>query len=365
MKITPLYFLLLSFTFVLSACGLGTASEVAPTPLPTQVRPTAVVQRGEVAQELVMFGRFQPIEAQDLTFTTSGTLASVYVNPGDTVTTGQLLAVLDTVNRFQSELETVLEQAKDAVDEYSSTLRRAEMVAEIARLNIELARSRGALDEEIQLYELQYELAALDLQAARNTAFKAENLDTIARLEASIAAGHLYAPADGQIIGELIPGIQVRANGVVALVGDPTRLDLIVTPDENTVSQLKEGITVTVSLESPQGSIFTGVIRQLPFPYGSGVSSGGVRRVAITLSVDAQTGGYQAGDTARVTLVLSSNPDALWLPPEALRTVAGKKFVYIQGASGPQRVNVTTGIVNQERVEILEGLREGQSVILP
>ena len=45
--------------------------------------------------------------------------------------------------------------------------------------------------------------------------------------------------------------------------------------------------------------------------------------------------------------------------------MAGKTFVYVQGASGPQRVNVTTGIANRERVEILEGLREGQAVLLP
>lgn len=357
--------LLICAALLLSACGVGSEGEATPTPLPTQERPTAIVQRGEVTQQLVMFGRFQPVEAFDLSFASSGTLASVYVSPGDTITTGQLLAVLDSLPRLQSELKMVQDRAQEAVDEFSSTLRRAELVAEIARINLEQARSRGALEEEVRLYELQYELAALDLQIARSAAFKAERLDEVTRLEAAIEAAHLYSPADGQLIGELIPGTQVRANASIALVGDPSNLELVVSPDENTLAQLIEGITVTVSLENSPDRIFEGLIRQLPFPYGTGVSSTGARRVSITVNVDAQTGGYQAGDTARVVMVLSSKQDTLWLPPDALRTVARKTFVYIQGASGPQRVNVTTGIANQERVEILEGLREGQAVILP
>ena len=51
------------------------------------------------------------------------------------------------------------------------------------------------------------------------------------------------------------------------------------------------------------------------------------------------------------------------LPPAAIRTFAGRKFVEIEEDGVRKRVDVVLGIESAERVEIREGLEEGQTVV--
>ena len=55
----------------------------------------------------------------------------------------------------------------------------------------------------------------------------------------------------------------------------------------------------------------------------------------------------------------------MWLPPQAVRTFEGRSFVVIQEASAQRRIDVRVGIRSDDRVEILDGLAEGQVIIAP
>ncbi|MBN2389335.1 MAG: secretion protein HlyD, partial [Anaerolineae bacterium] len=70
-------------------------------------------------------------------------------------------------------------------------------------------------------------------------------------------------------------------------------------------------------------------------------------------------------DRVRITIELERATDALWLPPQAVRTFEGRNFVVIQEDGGQRRLDVTIGIRSDERLEILDGLSEGQTVIAP
>ena len=71
------------------------------------------------------------------------------------------------------------------------------------------------------------------------------------------------------------------------------------------------------------------------------------------------------GDLVRVTIVLEETDDALWLPPDAIRTFQSSEFVIVQDDGQQRRVDVELGIQTQDQVEILRGLQEGQLVIVP
>lgn len=350
---------------MVSACGLNSTPEPTATPLPTQVRPTVVVQRGELVQLLELYGRIEPIYTSRLAFSTSGKIRNVYVDPDAWVTKGQLLADLDSINRFQVDLDEAREKGRLAAQVYESRLRRAQLAVEIAQLNHDIAIAQNRTAEEIKLADLQLELAQLDLKEVTASITLEENTAQVARLEASVEAARLYSPADGRLIGALTPGTPVSANAAIGLVGDPNRLELAVKVNEDELQHLTEGITVTVRLEKQPGQSFVGTIRQLPYPYGTGEAYNDLSQVYITLDKKAMQAGYQIGDGGRATLVIDRREDVVWLPPQAIRSVSGRVFVYVQGNSGPQRVNVTTGIYNRDQIEITEGLTEGQVVILP
>jgi multidrug efflux pump subunit AcrA (membrane-fusion protein) len=62
-------------------------------------------------------------------------------------------------------------------------------------------------------------------------------------------------------------------------------------------------------------------------------------------------------------LMLERKQDVLWLPPAAIRTFEGRRFVVVQEGTGQRRVDITVGLEADDRYEILSGLTEGQIVV--
>jgi multidrug efflux pump subunit AcrA (membrane-fusion protein) len=137
------------------------------------------------------------------------------------------------------------------------------------------------------------------------------------------------------------------------------------------LKDLAEGMPATVVLVSRPGQEIKGVIRQLPYPYGGGGRIAGTTTEAeeqdkstrVTLEATAKEAGFELGDLARVTVVLERKDKVLWLPPQAIRTFEGRKFVVIQDGEAQRRVDIKVGIESEDRVEIKEGLTEGQIVV--
>ena len=87
--------LYLALVMLLTGCGSGQiANEATPTPLPTPVRPTFTVQRGDITVEAKLSGRVVPLALHTVYFQISGQVREVYANVNDVVTEGQLLGEL-------------------------------------------------------------------------------------------------------------------------------------------------------------------------------------------------------------------------------------------------------------------------------
>jgi hypothetical protein len=73
----------------------------------------------------------------------------------------------------------------------------------------------------------------------------------------------------------------------------------------------------------------------------------------------------ETGDLVRVAVVLEQKDDVLWLPPAAIRTFEGRKFVVVQEGAGQRQVDVILGIESEDRVEIVDGVKENEVVVGP
>jgi multidrug efflux pump subunit AcrA (membrane-fusion protein) len=71
------------------------------------------------------------------------------------------------------------------------------------------------------------------------------------------------------------------------------------------------------------------------------------------------------GDLVKVDIVVEQSLNTLWVPPQVIRTFDSRRFVVVQDGEIQRRVDVKLGVVGDERVEILEGLTEGQIVVGP
>jgi multidrug efflux pump subunit AcrA (membrane-fusion protein) len=297
---------------------------------------------------------------------------------------------------------------------------QAEAALESARLNLERAQAaydaapwegRGASSQAMQLERatLDYRTAkaAYDLamqqiitgheydirMAQRQVALVQNSIDSLKQgvdpllvndvkraelslktMKAQVSDAQIVAPYDGRVMSlRVSPGSPVEGYAPVVVVADPSALEITGEPNSTILTDLKEGMPANVTLVNVPDKAMTGKIRQLPYPYGSGGTTKNETTNAeqdtstrITIDPESLEGvNLELGDLARVTVVLEKKTDALWLPPQAVRTFEGRKFVVIQDGDGQRRVDVKIGIESEDRVEIEEGLTEGQVAVAP
>jgi HlyD family secretion protein len=186
------------------------------------------------------------------------------------------------------------------------------------------------------------------------------------RLQAQVADAQIVAAMDGQILTlSVYAGRPAEAFKPVIVVADPSAIEVSADLSSTQLQDMMEGQEAIVVLSAYPGQTWHGIVRRLPYPYGSGGGTGGLEDAdtSTRISMEGDLSDLELGDLARVTIVLEEKDDVLWLPPEAIRTFQGREFVIVQDVDRQRRVDVEIGIEGEDRVEILEGLEEGQLVV--
>lgn len=385
---------LFALILLLTACAAPSrdrrdaANSAEPTPIPTAVvpnKPSYTVERGDVVYAANYNGRVSPSSETSLAFPLSGQVAELFVERGETVLEGVEIARLDT-----TELERELALAQAALEVAQAQLtavettnaaqrQRAELSLALAQLDLDFATQQaGESPTPEQAYQIGRltilrdlaQLAVDELVTAVDPQLSANVQQAelrVTELQAAIASAVLVAPTDGVLVSlNLTPGRSVVAQEPVGTLADLDILEVSAELNDNEMAELAEGMAVTISPPNRPGETFTGTVRQMPYPYGTRGSADvpptdETTRFVFDNPDDAQQ--FQPGDRVRVVAVIEERPGVLWLPPAALRDFNGRDFVVIEDEQGQSRVDVTLGIEGDGRVEILEGLSEGQVIL--
>ena len=289
----------------------------------------------------------------------------------------------------QAELEQAtiaLQNAQadyDAVSHMANITMRPEAEA-LQQATLAHARAKAAYDQAVRqgsqrafdiqsqqkrvaLAQLEVERLAAGVDPRLEQAVAKAELE-LGDLQAQITDTLILAPFDGEIAAvSTAAGRAVTGFEPVIVLADPTELEATAELSADEMRKLSEGQPATVVPIEYPGQELPGTIRSLPYPYGSGGSATGLDEEdqATRLTVDLHGVEVEPGDLVRVTVVLEQKEDVLWLPPAAIRTFEGRKFVVVQEGAGQRQVDVTLGIESEERVEIETGLEEDQVVIGP
>jgi multidrug efflux pump subunit AcrA (membrane-fusion protein) len=186
------------------------------------------------------------------------------------------------------------------------------------------------------------------------------------RLQAQVGDAQIIAPADGEILSlSVYAGRSAEAFKPVIVVADPSAIEVSADLSSGQLQEMVEGQKAIVTLSAYPGQTWHGTVRRLPYPYGTGGGTEGLagEDKSTRVSLEGDLSGLELGDLARVTIVLEEKDDVLWLPPAAIRIFQGREFVIVQDVDRQRRVDVEIGIEGDDRVEILEGLEEGQIVV--
>ena len=235
------------------------------------------------------------------------------------------------------------------------------------------AQRQTAYERDVALLELevekaQQEIAWLERGVDASLVQRVSSAQLrMERLQAQIKEVQLVAPFDGELTSfTVIPGRAVEARRNVAVIADPREVEITSSLSGNQMSIMEEGMPCEVTWSRRPGEVFTGVIAEMPYPYGTGGGSVRVEnpdeRTQIALADDIQETGLEAGDLVKVTVLIERSEDTLWLPAAAIRTFEGRKFVMVRVGDRLQKVDIRLGVEGRDRVEILEGLEEGQII---
>jgi len=351
------------------------------------------VVRGDLNVIVSGSGNITVSQDASLAFGTGGKVEAVYVEAGDEVSQGDVLAELDT-----GILELSLAQAELALSTAEYNLDKTQQVYTKPDINAARAAVSQAkeylnyvqlmLDDANSVEDMEYWENEV-YQAEVNVAAAEQRLDdmlaggdsaevTLRRLEVAaarqalsqaqkdLAEATITAPFDGIVgaiyvdEGDIIPPPTMAPTVVIYFI-TPTGLELKAEIDEIDIPDVKVGQGAVIEVDAIAYDLFEGTVTSIsPVPV---IQAGLVLyEVTISLTIPADAG-VMVGMSATADIVIEQSQDTLLVPERAVgRDEDGNTVVWVSVGGELEQRAVVIGVSDGFQTEILEGLSEGDMV---
>jgi RND family efflux transporter MFP subunit len=344
------------------------------------VVPVASVSRGKLSNEITLTAEFTPYQDVDVMAKVAGYVKSISVDIGDHVRQGQVLAVLEV-----PELRDEMAKAKAAVMAAQanvltakSGIARAQASATMAHLSFtrieDVSKQEPGLvpRQEVDVAQAHDQEAAAALASAQSALQSAEQSNLQANADRDRAASMLEysiirAPFDGVITkryadtGSMIQAGTASQSQAMPLVrlAQSNLLRLTLPVPVTSVAGIHTGQSVDVNVVT-LGRSFKGTVTR--FADSLQMST---RTMNTEIDVPNRDDKLVPGMYAEAYLHLADRPDVLNVPIDAidgLGTSSQHAYVVRDGRLGIAAI--TTGVQTPDRIEVLNGLREGDLVVV-
>ena len=364
----------------------------------TKIDPSKLgkVERGDLAKSVVATGKVEPITKVEIKSKASGIVKKLYVEAGDHVKKGQVLAELDRDEILASvrSQEAQLLSSEANLRAAEADLKRAELDAEgpdvpllkrayerAQKMQSEGVVSDSSRDDAQKNYELalnkrQVARAQLVVGKAKIAQAKADvqrQSANLAQLKEQLSYTTVTAPIDGILlsrdveIGDAVSSILVMGSAatLVMTIGDTSEVYVKGKVDESDIGKVYLNQPARIKVESFKDKTFTGKVTKIS-PMGT--EKDNVTTFEVRVSINNPGGELKAAMTANAEIILEEHKNVLQIPEGALMYDKDKKAsVEVPDPSakdGKKKVAVQVGISNGAKAEILSGLKEGDQVVL-
>jgi len=395
-KRASFYVILILVLLALGAAALMVGNKLGHEPAKIEPEKLVRVERMDLARSVVATGKIEPTTKVEIKSKASGIILKLPVNLGDRVRQGQIICELD-----QNDLLPRLRQVQAALGVADATLKSAR--ADYVRTKIEaegpdvpflkrdLERAGqlfkdkliapNARDDAEKNYEMalnrqaqaQGNLGVADAAITKAQAQVDQSRAQVEQAEEDIRNATIRSPIDGLVlsrdreVGDAVSSILVMGAGatLIMTVGDLSEVYVKGKVDESDIGKVYLGQAARITVESYKNQRFTGKVTKIS---PMGVEKDNVTTFEVRVSISNESGKLMADMTANAEIMLEEHHGVLTIPEGAVvykkdRSTAVETPDPEQKA-GKRRVPVTLGISNGSRTEILQGLSEGQQVVL-
>ena len=357
--------LVLSLLLLLSVAGIWSYSHYFK-PLPP-VFATAEVSRIDLEETVLSTGVLHAYKTVEVGAQVSGQLKKLYVDLGDQVAKGDLLAEIDPVlqqnalKEAQAEQEnmTAQIQAKQALlQQYRlEYLRQQQLLRADATAKMELESAQA------QFASTQAELAALQAQLKKAVV-------AVASAQANLGYTRISAPMDGVVIsidadeGQTLVSAQTAST--ILSLANIKKMTIKAEISEADVTEVKAGQDVYFTILGEPDHRYYATLRAIePGPAEAVTSSTAVYYNGL-FDVDNGSGRLRVGMTAEVTIILNQATQVLAAPVAVLRDTDSKKVTQVEvlenGRPVPRTVHL--GLNDKIHVQLIDGVCEGEKLVI-
>lgn len=371
------------------AVARGSGTKIEPSKL-------AKVTRGDIAKSVVATGKIQPITKVELKSKASGIVEKLLVDINQNVHKGQVLAQLDqqeilaqvAAQKAQlaaAEANVVTFKANIDQDRVAAAAPDLPMYKSTYDRNLAMSNdgivSRQTLDDAQRNYvaaenKRDSSVAQISVDQAKLKQAQAQVQQAQASLDQlneQLSYTTLVAPIDGVVlsrdveIGDAVSSILVLGSTatLVMTIGDTTQVYVQGKVDEADIANVYLGQPARIRVESFPNKTFNGKVTKIA-PLG--VEKDNVTTFEVRVSIDNPTGELKANMTANAEVLITEHKNALSVPEQALVYDNQKNAsVFVpdpKQKDGQRKIPVKAGISNGSKTEILDGLKEGDTVVL-
>ncbi len=356
----------------------------------------AKVEKGDLARSVVATGKIQPLAKVEVKSKASGIVKKILVDYGDRVKQGQVLLELDKEELAAQvrEAKATLQATQAAELSAQATYERNQVEAQgpdipFLKSNMERARelhqqglmAKSLLEDSEKAYQmaLNKQLAAIRTVAVsraevtRAKAQVAQAQASLDRAEEDLRNSTIVSPMDGLVlsrdveVGDAVSSILVLGSQATKLMtlGDVSEVYVLGKVDEADVGKIYVGQAARIVVESFKDKKFEGKVTKIS---PMGLEKDNVTTFEVRVSIHNPTLELKANMSANAEVILEEKHGIL-MAPEAAMIYDKDRNASVElpdpvAKNGRMKVPVKLGISNGVKTEILNGLKEGQQVIL-
>ncbi len=365
----------------------------------------------DIVETVSASGKIQPEMEVKISPDVSGEIIALYVKEGDKVTKGQLL-----VKIRPDVYESYLDRATAALNNSKANLANSEaryIQAEQAfQRNSKLHKDKVISDADFEQIKSNYMVAKADVEAARFNIKSAEA--SVKEAKDNLVKTTIFSPVDGTIsklnveLGERVVGTTQMTGTEMMRIANLSNMEVNVDVNENDINRLSVGDTASIEVDAFLDTKFKGIITEVANSASVvGTSADQVTNFTVKIRILSESyahlmkdksmpSPFRPGLSATVDIQTNKKAKILTIPIQAVTvrddtsSVNGKKkytakkadeaevkkektdekvvaeefeYVFIVEAGKAKMILVKTGIQDDQYIEILEGLKEGQEIV--
>lgn len=337
---------------------------------------TAPVTSMDLEENVLATGILKAFKTVEVGAQVNGQLKTLHVALGDTVKKGQLLAEIDPVlpQNTLKDAEAQVDNLRAQKRSKQALLKQYELAYQRqSQMNAKDAGSRADLESaQAQMESTQYDITSLDAQIRKA-------IIAVDTAKANLGYTRIHAPMDGTVISiDTEEGQTVVSNQSATTILTLATLDTMTVKakiSEADVTRVKPGLPTYFTLLGDSDTRYYGKLRAIePGPVSSSTSSSSTTSSSSSsaiyyyglFEVPNPDNKLRVSMTTQVAIVLNQAKQALCIPVSALGAKQQDGTTTVRVLAGGQAQNriIHTGISNNVQVQVLDGLKAGEAVII-